>query len=607
MWLPYLIVPMKTRRQTGFLFPTISFSDQNGTQLVLPFFWATSQSTDLTIGIGEYSARGRRLELEGRYALSERSGGKANYYYLRDDSANITGRSWSAGSGMNRWAVDIQQVQELPWHIEEKLRLTDVSDNEYPIFIGDVPGRYEPVIASDVMLSHASSDLSAYVAARRLRNLLNTSSAPGTDEAAVNEATRKRFQEFDPRTVQLAPAAVVTTNDRFILGSPVAVGLTVGVANFTRSSSAFDFDASRVPFGVDPSTVLGPNPTPIPGVDPIRKATRVSVVPTLYTTVRPFDAFSVIPSFRYNSYFYSFHNEMDNLYRGYLQFQTDLSTQLERIYDTEDKNIPRVKHLIRPVLTYSYIPFVREPDHPFLKQIRQHEGYNFDNYDIVPLGSEPVAGKINYFVPQGNSLTYGLTTQLIRRRGAEEALMPYYERSVEFTATQGINFRNHQNPLTRFGSTLGLSFDRFSSTTEYTYTPYIVGSPHYFTTTAGYIFERALHDKILLFDRSVSVSYGYVPPSTSNVTATVNYSLSDFVLPSFSTSFNQVEHKFISNALNVQFQSPSRCWRFSVGIVRAADQGLSHPWDFSLNLTGTGFGGLTEYAAQAGVLKGPVP
>lgn len=36
-WLPYLVVPMKTRRQTGFLFPPFAASGNNGFQIVLPF------------------------------------------------------------------------------------------------------------------------------------------------------------------------------------------------------------------------------------------------------------------------------------------------------------------------------------------------------------------------------------------------------------------------------------------------------------------------------------------------------------------------------------------------------------------------------------------
>ena len=40
LWLPYLIVPIKTQRQTGFLFPKTSLGSATGLSFVLPFFWA---------------------------------------------------------------------------------------------------------------------------------------------------------------------------------------------------------------------------------------------------------------------------------------------------------------------------------------------------------------------------------------------------------------------------------------------------------------------------------------------------------------------------------------------------------------------------------------
>ena len=101
--------------------------------------------------------------------------------------------------------------------------------------------------------------------------------------------------------------------------------------------------------------------------------------------------------------------------------------------------IPRIKHLIRPILTYSYIPgspFLKEDpsNHPFLQQIQYAtahnlSGYNFDDYDIVPLDNSPLTS--NYFVPLGNSLNLGLTTQWIRRNGAVDSLLPTYLKYID--------------------------------------------------------------------------------------------------------------------------------------------------------------------------------
>ena len=150
-WLPYLIVPMKTRRQTGFLFPIFGASDLNGIQFVQPFFWAINRSSDMTFGFGNYSKKGRRLEWESRYALSGRSFGKSNFYYLRDRTESLDPFGNSTERTPHRWALDIVQAQELPFGIEQKLRVLEMSDNQYPIFIGDIPGRGENAVSSDLI------------------------------------------------------------------------------------------------------------------------------------------------------------------------------------------------------------------------------------------------------------------------------------------------------------------------------------------------------------------------------------------------------------------------------------------------------------------------
>ena len=108
-WLPYLIVPMKTRRQTGFLFPIIRTSGSDGATFVFPFFWAINRGLDMTIGLGDYAQRGVRVETETRYALSPKNTGTIRAFYMSD-------RSFLEQT--NRWALDITQSHELPWGID---------------------------------------------------------------------------------------------------------------------------------------------------------------------------------------------------------------------------------------------------------------------------------------------------------------------------------------------------------------------------------------------------------------------------------------------------------------------------------------------------------
>lgn len=67
LYTPFLIVPAKTTRQSGFLFPEFSQSRRDGTGFIAPLFVNLSPSTDLTLYTGLYSLRGPFSGLEFRH------------------------------------------------------------------------------------------------------------------------------------------------------------------------------------------------------------------------------------------------------------------------------------------------------------------------------------------------------------------------------------------------------------------------------------------------------------------------------------------------------------------------------------------------------------
>ena len=68
LYVPYLIFPAKTTRQSGLLFPRVSYSrDKNGLDVEIPFFWAVSESADATFSQRYLEKRGFKEGLEVRY------------------------------------------------------------------------------------------------------------------------------------------------------------------------------------------------------------------------------------------------------------------------------------------------------------------------------------------------------------------------------------------------------------------------------------------------------------------------------------------------------------------------------------------------------------
>lgn len=604
-WIPYLIVPIKTKRQSGLLMPQFGFTNE-GFTFVQPFFWAISRSIDMTIGAGNFGGRGRRFEWEGRYALSQ-GRGTANFYHLNDktfpDYLKKYQHPSSAGDySTERWGLKLEQTQELPFGIHEKLRIVDVSDSLYINQLGDLPGNGEAHLVSDLSFSHAGDTVSSYVTAKRYRNLLT----PLTGDPRA----------FDKETVQVLPEVEVSTNDKVFFNGDLGAGLSLGVTNFAREGGFFDRDPSggAVPAG---------NPFR-PGIDPIREAARARVNQSLYTSFRVADVVSVVPRANYRHYFYDFGGHASGLSRGYLNLELDLSTQFERVYDRDPTSeFPRVKHLIRPLISYSVIPFRHEPAHPFIQQMDHARdglftGYNFDNEDVVPMDN--TLNNANYFAPKGNAVSYGFTTQIARKRKvatAEGAPVSYaFDQPVEWSAGQSFNLRelrkdpDKQMPLSRFYSLMTANFDRVNGYGDFYYIPYQPisedTSRFVYSLGANWIISKGV-GRVLAFERNLGATYSFNRSNNQSPTKVATfsavYSLNDYIMPGASLSYDLLRSRWTEANTTLTFQSPSECWKLDLKYLQKGcpklnpeDSGWcgSFLFNLSLNLTGSGFGSISD-------------
>jgi lipopolysaccharide export system protein LptA len=602
-WAPYLVLPMKSERQTGLLFPQWGVWN-NSFFVMQPFFWAISSWADARFTAGYYVDRGPRARINGRYSLTPRSNGSLNLFYF-NDSVFV--------QRPHRLAGGLSAIQELPWGFDAKINLYELTDHYQPNTLGDLPGGSQPVLPSTFSISGASNYLSGYIEAARYRNLLYFRDPTLADNA----------------TVQVFPRAELTTKDRFLFGWPIAVGLSGGVTRFTRLMGTYDLgpDLTLEPIkNLRPMEIPAPySRDPIPGMDPIRRALRFHLNPNIYTTFRPWDLFAVVPSLEYRGYFYNFEGDVPNLLRGYLVFRSDFATQLERVYDTGNPLAPKIKHLIRPNITYSLIPYFHESrlpgGHPFLNQMEYARrfgvtGYNFDNHDIVPIDSNNQNFN-NNLLPIGNAISYGITTQLIRREGEVNSTSASYSRFAELYARQAVNFRElfkaeDQRPFSILDVGGSFSYRQFTLASNVSYIPHIVINerqlPWTFGASLSYVLESATRQRIMSFQRNFNLSYRFRRLINSNenaVTFSSVFSITDSIMPSASIAYDFYLNTLQSVSGGVLFQSPSQCWRLGITIVHAlcgaGQQQLycTNPqFDFSMNFSGSGYSGIGEFASS---------
>ena len=88
--LPYAILPIKTKRTTGFLKPGFGTGSSNGFQFSPTFFWAINQWSDATLGFDYYSDRGTRYRGEYRYELSANTRGEIRADTFKDREEDTT-------------------------------------------------------------------------------------------------------------------------------------------------------------------------------------------------------------------------------------------------------------------------------------------------------------------------------------------------------------------------------------------------------------------------------------------------------------------------------------------------------------------------------------
>ena len=83
LYLPYLKYPLDEERATGFLMPKFGYNGQKGFNYSQSFYWAMKRNMDSTLNLDYYSSQGLGGGLEYRYMFTQGSGGQLNLYYFK--------------------------------------------------------------------------------------------------------------------------------------------------------------------------------------------------------------------------------------------------------------------------------------------------------------------------------------------------------------------------------------------------------------------------------------------------------------------------------------------------------------------------------------------
>ncbi|MCL5261614.1 MAG: LPS assembly protein LptD [Gammaproteobacteria bacterium] len=91
LYTPYLNFPIDKRRKSGFLYPTVGYSKDDGVNVALPYYFNLAPNYDFTLTPEVISKRGLLTEGLLRY-LTENNSGSLDLYYIPRDKAFINFR-----------------------------------------------------------------------------------------------------------------------------------------------------------------------------------------------------------------------------------------------------------------------------------------------------------------------------------------------------------------------------------------------------------------------------------------------------------------------------------------------------------------------------------
>lgn len=291
-WLPYLVYPVKTERQSGFLIPSAGTSTKNGAFLKVPYYWAVSPSQALTVTADLRSKRGFGVSLEHSYLGRDKGFGSSNGYLIYDKE-------------LEKFRGDIELKQQANFtentYWRAKVSLTLDKD-----FYRDYSENYnQQYLGSTAFVSHVSGDMLSTVGINYLDNL---------------DASNKT-------TLQMLPFFTLNGTGRKLPGTPFYYSFAAATTNFDRDSGD-----RGLRLQLFPKLQL-----PVSSGDLFYGSFWGGYNQRVYSaTVAEAEA-------------------KGSSQMGLLEFGGALRTDFEKVYAVEFGKIEKIRHLVTPEISYSLI------------------------------------------------------------------------------------------------------------------------------------------------------------------------------------------------------------------------------------------------------------
>jgi LPS-assembly protein len=590
-YLPYGFFPLRTERQTGFLFPQFGSSSKDGFRFQQPFFWAISKSTDATLtfdiqtrtrvgAIGEWRTKFDR-DSDFKFTSSY-----FNETFRKNEKDDIEDRTIADQDiPQNRWnvAATHRYLTTTDW-----LTYSDIAAYSDDLFTReladrfDIPGERE----SDIRASRFGD--SRFGVFRGWRDMFL-------------QSEWKFYQDFiqpDKITLQRTPQ-IAFWGRRFLGGFPLEFRWRGETVNYMRRAGG---DGLRL--DLRPEMVL-----------PFRMASylfgALSVAPRetayhLYTPVKPSD---------------------HNVSRETVEIRGQIGTTLNRVFAWNALGLAGVKHVMEPQLSYLFVPRTDQSSIPIMDGTDRVNRRNVLTFAVANRFwgkfANPLAGAEDKNADLLNPVGFGGVRELAHWRLALGYDLDKERNGGDSLTDVDMNLR--LNPTSYLSVSIDGGIDPGPWNISQARTRFAVSDPRPMmrrsldadfnrpsSFSVNYSFLRSgplsffADDANIDLATPVSAPYCLAHPDdprcpgasrhknvAGNLGANLFYHLTDHALLSVTSIYSVRDSQFLGVRAATKILSTCECWSVTLGIRRSINPSkTSFSFDFNLLGIGSSRGGL---------------
>ncbi|MDM8544533.1 LPS assembly protein LptD [Desulfococcaceae bacterium HSG9] len=393
LYSPYLVFPVKRKRQTGFLTPGFGYSDRKGLEYIQPFFWAINDWSDATFYSRYMAERGLMGGTEYRYLATEDSKGMMTFNFLNDDKVDDetenSNHDWGYTEdeelrpNSERYWLTAKADQELPYDFTAKLDLDIVSDQDYLYEFRDGFMGFKK--HNGYYYDEFGRDLDEYDDTTR-KNML-TINKTWSDYSLYGKAKwyddiiQRRWKDSND-TLQSLPLLGFEASKQRLMKSAFFWELESTYNNFYREKGttgqrADIYPRVSLPFKIKRFVTIEPS---------------VAVRGTFWQ-VGEWDEEDEDVNEDEDEDVKEIVERDDFFSRGLYDVGLDISSELYRVIDFKKFNIEKIKHIIRPNIYYEFTP----------EEENQEDYPNFDDIDRIDKESEITYSITNTFISKSKA------------------------------------------------------------------------------------------------------------------------------------------------------------------------------------------------------------